>query len=229
MAFTEEDVEKLAERLYISYANTHGTNLPWEQVTPQIKEEFGRRARAMILDRDETNRLLGVQHQQQEGLAPYSGPNPKHMSRKELEGEIAKRKREGNREDTSPLFQALMYHDREEEQPELEPELSARPWQARPWEEFEEEAKKQEDKVHPYSMGAPFTTGKYVFCGPTTAISCKIVYDKEEGYYVARSREGFVGTSNMSAGEAALMCFQAWMSTRHCYFQQDPEYGGGRR
>lgn len=67
----------------------------------------------------------------------------------------------------------------------------------------------------------------YAFTGPGVAISCHVDWDEAHGYYHAHSKEGFHGTGD-SRQMAALMCFQAWCSNQHSYFQQSEEFGGKR-
>ena len=66
----------------------------------------------------------------------------------------------------------------------------------------------------------------YSFIGPGVTISCEVTFDHKEKLYVASSVEGFVGTSSHSEREAALACFEAWLTNRHAYYQQPPEFGG---
>jgi hypothetical protein len=78
---------------------------------------------------------------------------------------------------------------------------------------------------------APWEREHYSFTGPGVAISCKVAYDSAEGCYVAApEQEGgrHVGKSMQSAHDAALACFQAWMTGRNSYWQQSPEQGGER-
>jgi hypothetical protein len=64
----------------------------------------------------------------------------------------------------------------------------------------------------------PFTPF-YGFSGPRTAISCEVEYDMENHVYIARGT-GFRGEGH-TAEEAALACFQAWV-TRHASFYEYP-------
>lgn len=78
-------------------------------------------------------------------------------------------------------------------------------------------------------MTAPWEQEHYSFTGPGVAISCKVEYSKDEECYIAMPEQGggyHVGKSTQSAHDAALACFEAWMTGRHAYWQQSPEQGG---
>lgn len=72
-----------------------------------------------------------------------------------------------------------------------------------------------ERKVYP-----PFTE-RYVFSGPSVAISCEVDFDKEEGCWTASSSAGFKSTGESACG-AALNLFKAWMTHDKAWFEPEP-------
>lgn len=68
----------------------------------------------------------------------------------------------------------------------------------------------------------PFTE-RYCFTAPRTAISCEVDFDAEEGEWVATSAHGFRGSSRVSAEDAALACFSAWVGGRRAWFEPEGE------
>lgn len=58
----------------------------------------------------------------------------------------------------------------------------------------------------------------FTFQGPGVAISCEVDFNREEGYYEARSYEGFRGTGD-SRKAAALACFEAWVTQRRGWYE----------
>jgi hypothetical protein len=72
------------------------------------------------------------------------------------------------------------------------------------------------------------TSENYRFTGPNVAGSCSVEYDRERECWVATMDTGHVGTADSKDG-AALVCFEAWLTNRHAYYQQPPEYGGEKR
>ena len=63
---------------------------------------------------------------------------------------------------------------------------------------------------------APFTP-YYSFTGPNVAISCDVEWDDVDECYHAKNSVGFHGTGD-SRHEAALACFQAWLTNRKGWF-----------
>lgn len=63
----------------------------------------------------------------------------------------------------------------------------------------------------------PFTE-RHSFTGPTTAISCEVVWSDEHEHYEASSSVGFRGTGR-TADAAALACFTAWVTGTGGWFE----------
>jgi hypothetical protein len=59
---------------------------------------------------------------------------------------------------------------------------------------------------------------RYVFEGPSVAISCEVVYDVAEERYFAEG-EGWVGFSGHSPKAAALNCFQGWLTDEGVFYR----------